>query len=87
MPPEIPIESKCVCSKSQDISRGIIRLGKFSCGFGSRIAAAPFTPPSHLRNCSAFWTALTNLQRETCVAHAADPGSGLAGSETGTAMR
>jgi hypothetical protein len=38
MPPEILIEFKCVCSKSQDISCGIIRLGKISCVFGSRIA-------------------------------------------------
>ena len=38
MPPEIPIEFKCVCCKSQDISCGIIWLGKIRFAFGSRIA-------------------------------------------------
>jgi hypothetical protein len=40
MPPEILTESKCVCCKSQDISCGIIRLGKIRFAFGSRIARA-----------------------------------------------
>jgi hypothetical protein len=38
MPPEILTEFKCVCCKSQDISCGIIRLGKIRFEFGSRIA-------------------------------------------------
>ena len=38
MPPEILTEFKCVCCKSQDISCGIIRLGKIRFAFGSRIA-------------------------------------------------
>jgi hypothetical protein len=38
MPPEILTEFKCVCCKSQDISCGIIRLGKIRFVFGSRIA-------------------------------------------------
>jgi hypothetical protein len=40
MPPEILTEFKCVCCKSQDISCGIIRLGKIRFAFGSRIARA-----------------------------------------------
>jgi len=40
MPPEILTEFKCVCCKSQDISCGIIRLGKIRFVFGSRIARA-----------------------------------------------
>jgi hypothetical protein len=40
MPPEILTEFKCVCCKSQDISCGIIRLGKIRFAFGSRIAKA-----------------------------------------------
>jgi hypothetical protein len=38
MPPEVLTESKCMCCKSQDISSGIMELGKFRFEFGSRIA-------------------------------------------------
>jgi hypothetical protein len=38
MPPEILTESKCMCCKSQDISSGIMELGKIRCEFGSPIA-------------------------------------------------
>ena len=38
MPPEILTEFRCMCCKSQDISSGIMELGKIRCEFGSRIA-------------------------------------------------
>jgi hypothetical protein len=38
MPPEVLSESKCMCCKSQDISSGIMELGKIRFEFGSRIA-------------------------------------------------
>jgi hypothetical protein len=38
MPPEIPTELRVVCCKSQDISSGIMQLGKIRFEFGSRIA-------------------------------------------------
>jgi hypothetical protein len=38
LPPEILTEFRCMCCKSQDISSGIMELGKIRCEFGSRIA-------------------------------------------------
>jgi hypothetical protein len=42
MPPEILTEFKGMCCKSQDISSGIMQLGKIRFAFGSGIAGERF---------------------------------------------
>jgi len=43
MPPEILTEFKGMCCKSQDISSGIMELGKIRFAFGSGIATGRLT--------------------------------------------